>query len=68
MTRSKKGSVPDITTARQRISLPQEMLVTDARAGLTPSQLVERRLVSMLRSTILPASHLQASRMRRALS
>lgn len=47
---------------------PQETLVNDARAGLTPSQLVERKLIALLRSTILPASHLQVSRARRALS
>jgi len=35
------------------------MLVNDARAGLTPAQMVERRLVALLHSTILPTSHLQ---------
>jgi hypothetical protein len=48
--------------------VPQEKLVSDDRAGLTPSQMVERRLIALLRSTILPASHLQVSRARRALS
>lgn len=48
--------------------VPQEKLVNDDRAGLTPSQLVERKLIAMLRSDILPASHLQVSRERRALS
>jgi hypothetical protein len=48
--------------------VPQEKLVTDVRAGLTPSQMVERKLISLLRSNILPASHLQVSRVRRALS
>jgi hypothetical protein len=43
-------------------------LVNDARAGLTPAQMVERKLVAMLRGTILPASHLQGSRIRRSLS
>ena len=46
----------------------EEKLVNDVRAGLTPSQMVERKLISLLRSTILPASHLQVSRVRRALS
>jgi hypothetical protein len=48
--------------------VPQEKLVSDDRAGLTPSQMVERKLIALLRSTILPASHLQVSRARRALS
>jgi hypothetical protein len=52
----------------RRLSPPHETLISDARAGLTPSQMVERRLVSMLRSTLLPASYLQVSRIRRALS
>jgi len=46
----------------------EETLVSDARAGLTPAQMVERKLVAMLQSTILPTSHLQVSRTRRALS
>ena len=48
--------------------VPQEKLVSDDRAGLTPSQMVERKLIALLHSTILPASHLQVSRARRALS
>jgi hypothetical protein len=57
-----------LQTAARRAFVPQERLVNDARAGLTPSQLVERKLIAMLRSTILPTSHLQVSRARRALS
>jgi hypothetical protein len=53
---------------RRAVAAPQETLVHDSRAGLTPAQMVERKLVTMLRSTPLPASHLQSSRMRRALS
>jgi hypothetical protein len=41
---------------------PHEALVTDARAGLTPAQMVERKLVSLLRSTPLPVSQLQSTR------
>jgi hypothetical protein len=61
-------------TTTLRLALPrstsvvQEKLVNDDRAGLTPSQLVERKLIALLRSNILPASHLQVSRARRALS
>ncbi len=68
MTRSKNGSSLKPTTGSRSASSPQETLVVDASAGLTPAQMVERKLVSMLRSTLLPASHLQVSRMRRALS
>jgi len=58
----------ELASNRRLTVLPQETLVNDSRAGLTPSQMVERKLAAMLRSTILPASHLQATRMRRALS
>jgi hypothetical protein len=57
-----------LQTASRGAFVPQEKLVNDVRAGLTPSQLVERKLIAMLRSTILPTSHLQVSRARRALS
>ena len=68
MTRSKNSSVADGTSWHRSASPPQETLVVDARAGLTPAQMVERKLVSLLRRTLLPASHLQVSRTRRALS
>lgn len=67
MTR-KNPVTPKVVTLRPPLPVPQETLVNDSRAGLTPSQMVEQRLVSMLRSTNLPTSHLQASRSRRALS
>ncbi len=38
----------------------EEALVEDVRAGLTPSQMVERKLVSLLKSNPLPVSHLMA--------
>jgi hypothetical protein len=50
------------------VSTSDEALVTDARAGLTPAQMVERRLVSLLQSTPLPVSRLQAPAPRRPLS
>jgi hypothetical protein len=68
MTSIDIDEAPKGTGFRRPAPAPHETLVSDARAGLTPSQMVERRLVSMLRSTILPASHLQVSRTRRALS
>jgi hypothetical protein len=67
MSNSKNARMRD-TTSRPVTPAPQETLVCDARAGLTPAQMVERKLLAMLQSTILPTSHLQVSRMRRALS
>jgi hypothetical protein len=67
MTRE-ESSILESASTRRAVFPPQETLVHDSRAGLTPSQMVERKLVTMLRSTPLPASHLQSSRMRRALS
>lgn len=63
-----KKTAPERTRSPRTAFGPQEKLVNDARAGLTPSQLVERKLIALLRSTILPTSHLQVSRARRALS
>jgi hypothetical protein len=37
---------------------PEEVLVADARNGLTPSDLVERKLLSMLRGASVAGSHL----------
>ncbi len=43
---------------------PDETLVSDPRAGLSPAQLVERKLVLLLPGTPLPMSWLQAARPR----
>ena len=43
-------------TARNVIDGFDESLVADARAGLTPADMVERKLVSLLRSTPIPVS------------
>jgi hypothetical protein len=45
----------------------EEVMVADVRAGLTPAQMVERKLASLLKATPLPMSRLQASSTRRAL-
>ena len=42
-----------------------EALVSDVRAGLTPAQMVERKLASLLNSTPLPMSRLQNTRLQR---
>jgi hypothetical protein len=36
----------------------EETLITDPRAGMTPSQFVERKLMGVLRGGPLPVSHL----------
>jgi hypothetical protein len=60
--------IRETPSTRRVVAVPQEMLVNDSRAGLSPSQMVERKLAAMLDNTLLPASQLQASRTRRALS
>jgi hypothetical protein len=42
--------------------LLEEDLVEDARAGLTPAQMVERKLVSLLKSNPLPVSQLMTGK------
>ena len=39
-------------------SFGDETLVLDARAGLSPAQMVERKLVAVMKNTTLPISHL----------
>lgn len=50
------------TAGTQGLAPPdlEEALVTDARAGLTPAQMVERKLVSLLKSNPLPVSQVMA--------
>ncbi|MBY0523379.1 MAG: hypothetical protein K2R98_08265 [Gemmataceae bacterium] len=45
-----------------------EVLVNDARSGLTPAQMVEQKLVSLLRTTPLPVSQLHGARATRSLA
>jgi len=42
--------------------LTEEALVADARAGLTPAQMVEHKVASLLKSQPLPVSHLMTTR------
>lgn len=46
----------------------EETLVTDSRAGVTPSQMVERKLIGLLRGTPLPVSQLLTGARRRLVS
>ena len=39
-------------------SFGDETLVLDARAGLSPAQMVERKLVGLMKNTALPISHM----------
>lgn len=39
----------------------EETLVVDDRAGLSPAQMVERRLGSLLRNVLLPVSHMRST-------
>ena len=43
-------------------AVAEESLVADSRAGLTPSQMVERKLVSLLKSNPLPVSQISSGR------
>lgn len=45
-------TVPLLPTAES-----EETLVSDARAGLTPAQMVERKLATLLQSAPLPVSN-----------
>ena len=40
----------------------EEALVADARAGLTPAQMVEHKVASLLKSQPLPVSHMMTTR------
>jgi hypothetical protein len=46
----------------------EEMLVRDPRSGLSPAQMVERKLVSLMPSTPLPLSRMQGRNLRRTLA
>jgi hypothetical protein len=50
------------------VTVEEECLVSDSRAGLTPAQMVEQRLSSVLRSTPLPVSGLPVHGARRTLA
>jgi hypothetical protein len=54
-----------ITLAKPVVSLPaEEVIVPDLRAGVTPAQAVERKLVAMLQGgAAIPASHFRLARL-----
>jgi hypothetical protein len=59
---------PDRPTARPAVAGPHgpaltdELLVADTRAGLTPAQMVERKLASLLKRHSLPLSQMMTAR------
>lgn len=57
MSQNRSLSLP-VKHPHQARAAQEETLIADARAGLTPSQLVERKLISVLRGGPLPVSHL----------
>ena len=65
MTRDDNSPPPVVTASA---ASPRESLVQDVRSGLTPAQMVERKLATLLRSTPMPVSRMQNSEKRRALS
>ena len=44
---------------RFAVSLPEESMVVDDRSHLSPAQMVENKLITRLRESSLPVSHLQ---------
>jgi hypothetical protein len=40
---------------------PDEALIADARAQLTPAQMVEQKLVTLLQGKLIPVSHLRVA-------
>src|SRR5436305_10997904 len=45
--------------SRFAVAMPEESLVVDDRSHLTPAQMVESKLISRLKDSSLPVSHLQ---------
>jgi hypothetical protein len=50
-------TLPSVETVL--VPVAEEALVADTRAGLSPAQLVERKLISLLKNHPLPMSHVQ---------
>ena len=45
--------------SRYSAAVPEESLVVDGRSAMTPAQMVESKLVTLLQGSSLPVSHLQ---------
>ena len=48
-----------LAASRFERALPEESLVVDDRSAVTPAQMVESKLMSLLQGSSLPVSHLQ---------
>jgi len=48
-----------LAVSRYSASVPEESLVIDDRSAVTPAQMVETKLMSLLQGSSLPVSHLQ---------
>jgi hypothetical protein len=57
--RLRDGTATPPPTGRLAPDDGDESLVADPRGGLTPSQMVERKLLSLLDGQALPVSHVQ---------
>ncbi len=51
--------VSRLMATRFAATLPEESMVVDDRSHLSPAQMVEQKLMSRLRESSLPVSHLQ---------
>jgi hypothetical protein len=60
---AKAGESGDFALVSQEILFPsEEALVTDARAGVRPSQMVERKLALLLKGRPAPIIHATTAR------
>jgi hypothetical protein len=62
------STLPPPTDSSEALVVVEEILVADARSGLTPAQMVEDKLVSLLRGTPLSMSRRQSAGPVRSLS
>jgi hypothetical protein len=61
--RQEEGLVYIRTVAdRLKEGCPEESLVVDGRGDLTPAQMVEQKLLNLLKGKALPVSHMQMVR------
>lgn len=56
------------TSTEPIVTNNEESLVADVRAGLSPAEMVERKLVTIMRTSALPMSRMQTVGPRRTLS
>src|SRR5687768_11341102 len=67
-TRSSVAPVPSNDSLYRRSkpsAIVEEALIRDARAEMTPAQMVERKLVSLLNGTPLPLSQIRVANLSR---